>query len=111
MITITPPAREKLSDIIARQDAAASVRVSVVRGPHGCVHGWSLELDDERRPDDVVFSYGDLDLMVQSELVDALEDASIDYREDGTGIGFKIDVPAASRSGRRGGGHGGCGNH
>jgi len=107
VITITPKAQEKLNKILASQSAASGVRVSVVRGPHGCVHGWSLELEDERRFDDLVLMYGELELMVEPELVDALEDAAIDYREDGTGIGFKIDVPSTSGAGS----HGGCGNH
>ena len=111
MITITPEAQDKLNDIIASRDAASGVRVSVVRGPHGCVHGWSLEIEDDRRADDVVVTFGELDLMIEPELIGTLEDAAIDYREDGSGIGFKIDVPTASGAGRHGGGHGGCGSH
>jgi iron-sulfur cluster assembly accessory protein len=110
VITITPEAQEKLNKLIASQNAVSGVRVSVVRGPHGCVHGWSLALEDERRSDDVVLTYGELELMVEPDLVDALSDAAIDYREDGTGIGFKIDVPGAIGGGNHGR-QGGCGNH
>ncbi|GMQ93820.1 MAG: hypothetical protein BMS9Abin12_1300 [Acidimicrobiia bacterium] len=107
MITITNEAQDKLEDIIESQGAPPGVRVSVVRGPHGCVHGWSLELEDDQRSEDVVFPFGELQLLVEPELIDALEGAKIDYREDATGIGFKIDVPGSQ--GNRGGG--GCGNH
>ncbi len=110
MITITPEAQQKLNKVIASQDAALGVRVSVVRGPHGCVHGWSLEVEGERRSDDRVFTYGDLEVMVEPDLVAALSDATIDYREDATGIGFRIDVPDPVGAGGHGG-HGGCGNH
>lgn len=112
MIAITPRAQEKLNDIIASQETASGVRVSVVRGPHGCVHGWSLEIENERRSDDRIFTYGELEVMVEPELVEALADAAIDYREDATGIGFRIDVPDAVGAGGHGGhGDGGCGNH
>ncbi len=107
MITITPEAQQKLSDVVGSQDSARGVRVSVVRGPHGCVHGWRLELEDDQRTEDLVFTYGGLELMVDAELVEELRDATIDYREDGTVIGFKIDVPESGSAGSRGG----CGNH
>jgi len=107
MITVTNEAQDQLEDIIESQGAAPGVRVSVVRGPHGCVHGWSLELEDDQRSEDVVFPFGGLQLLVEPELIDALEGAKIDYREDTTGIGFKIDVPNSLSNG----GGGGCGNH
>ena len=107
VVVITPEAQQKLNQVIASQDAGLGVRVSVVRGPHGCVHGWSLEVEGERRPDDRVFTYGDLELMVEPDLIEGLSDATIDYREDATGIGFRIDVPDSVGAG----GHGGCGNH
>ncbi|MCL1599720.1 MAG: iron-sulfur cluster assembly accessory protein [Actinomycetia bacterium] len=110
MIAITPKAQEKLSQIITSQGTGAGVRVAVVRGPHGCVHGWSLEIENERRADDRIFTYGEIELMVEPELVEALADAAIDYREDATGIGFRIDVPDAVGS-RGHGSQGGCGNH
>lgn len=110
MITITPEAQQKLSDVVESQDTASGVRVAVVRGPHGCVHGWRLELENSQRSEDLVFTYGALKLMVESELVEELHDATIDYREDGTVIGFEIDVPESGAGGSHGG-HGGCGNH
>ncbi len=42
MISVTAEAKEKLSDIVGSQEnEVPGVRVSVVRGPHGCVHGWT----------------------------------------------------------------------
>ncbi len=107
MITVTTKAQQKLSDIIDSQDAASGVRVSVVRGPHGCVHGWSLELEDDPRAEDLVFTFGQLQLIVEPDLAVALQGAEIDYREDARGIGFKIDVHDSGD----GGGHGGCDHH
>ncbi|MCL1693422.1 MAG: hypothetical protein M3096_07060 [Actinomycetia bacterium] len=110
MITITPEAQRKLADVVDAQDTASGVRVAVVRGPHGCVHGWKLELVDGQRDEDLMFAYGTLQVVMESELAEALEDATIDYREDGTAIGFKIDVPESETAGSHGD-QGGCGNH
>lgn len=100
MIAITPAAQHKLTEILDNQVAADSqVRVSAVRGPHGCVHGWSLGIEHERRPDDVVYAVGDLQVVIDPDLTGTLEGATIDYREDAAALGFTIDAP---NSGGRG---------
>ena len=38
---------------------------------------------------------GDVNVLVERDLVEILEGANVDYREDETGIGFVIDVPNA----------------
>ncbi|GBE24223.1 iron-sulfur cluster insertion protein ErpA [bacterium BMS3Bbin02] len=106
MITVTTEARDKLQSIIdADALVGSAVRLSVVRGPHGCVHGWDLGFDDDLRPDDAVFTFGSIEVRVEPELVDALAGAKIDYRESGSSLGFSIDVPGTRTRG------GGCGNH
>lgn len=105
MIAVTPAAQDKLTEILDAQTVAANqVRVSVVRGPHGCVHGWSLAIEEELRPDDVVYAVGNLQVVVEPDLTEALDGATIDYREDNAAIGFTIDAPTA----RDGGAHAGC---
>lgn len=108
MITLTSDAREKLATIIESGGAPSSVRVSVVRGPHGCVHGWSLGLEGVAAPQDVVLSFDGLELLIEPELTEALDGAEIDYREDEAGIGFRIAAPNSHALGSNGGG---CGNH
>ncbi len=94
VIAITPAAQGKLIDILETQLAIDDhIRVSVARGPHGCVHGWRLAIEHDPQPDDVVYAIGSLQVVVEPELTEALEAATIDYREDGAGIGFRIDVP------------------
>jgi len=111
MISVTEQAREKLSDIVDSQETGVpGVRVSVVRGPHGCVHGWSLGIEEDRQPDDLVFAFGPLQLLVEPALADALDGAKIDYREDTLNIGFTIDAPNAQGHSHGDGGDG-CGNH
>ena len=104
MISITPEAQQKLSDIVESQATAVGVRVSAVRGPHGCIHGWELGLDDRERPDDVVVVQGDLQILVDSGLAGDLRDAKIDYSEDGSVIGFSVEAPKGAPAGA----HGGC---
>lgn len=104
MLTVTPEAQDKLRNIIdADAPDGSAVRLSVIRGPHGCVHGWDLGLDNDHRPDDNVFTFGTIDVLVEPELVNELAGATIDYRETGPSLGFSIDVPGTRT--------GGCGNH
>jgi Fe-S cluster assembly iron-binding protein IscA len=108
MITVTPAAQDKLLEILDSEEANDSaVRVSVVRGPHGCVHGWSLGIANDAGPEDVIESFGKLNVIAESALEEALTGASIDYREDANGIGFIIDAPNGSGHGSGGG----CGGH
>jgi Fe-S cluster assembly iron-binding protein IscA len=108
MLTVTAEAQAQLTDIIDSTSLSdPRVRVSVVRGPHGCVHGWILGLEQEEQPDDLVLTFGALRLLVEHDLEEALEDATIDYRMDASAIGFTIDAPGSQAHG----GQGGCGNH
>ena len=94
MIAITPAAQDKLTEILEAQVAADSqVRVSVVRGPHGCVHGWSLAVESDLRSNDVVLAVGSLQVVIDPDLTEALQGATIDYREDAAALGFIIDAP------------------
>ncbi len=104
MLSVTPTAVAKLSEILDRQPSAPrQVRVSVIRGPHGCVHGWNLGIE-AAQADDTVLDFERLQVLVDSQLTERLEGATIDYREDGGMIGFAIEVPGGSSPE----GHHGC---
>ncbi|GMQ84723.1 MAG: iron-sulfur cluster assembly accessory protein [Acidimicrobiia bacterium] len=110
MISLTTEAQEKLASIVGTDNGTESaVRVSVIRGPHGCVHGWNLGIEDEQNPDDTVLEFDGLRLLVEPDLTEALEGAKIDYTENSSAIGFTIDAP--NSQGHGGNEHGGCGNH
>ena len=97
MLSLTPRAQEKLQEVLHANDAhEASVRIDVVRGPHGCVHGWQLAIEQHAKEEDIVVESGPLHLVVQPDLVDTLSGASIDYQENAHNIGFTIDAPNAS---------------
>jgi iron-sulfur cluster assembly accessory protein len=108
MISVTAEAQRKLEEVLeARGSVAAPIRVGVVRGPHGCVHGWRLGIDESPRSEDIVLTFGPVQLLIEPSLSDTLEGAVIDYREDATGIGFTIDAPNTPQREH----DGGCGHH
>ena len=94
MVSVTPRAQEKLKEVLESNGLPeASVRVAVVRGPHGCVHGWRLAIESAEEPPDTVVQAGDVRILLDADLVEILDGASIDYREDDMGIGFTIEAP------------------
>ncbi len=94
MVAVTARAQEKLKAVLdAKSMSEALVRVGVVRGPHGCIHGWNLAIEDLAKPNDTIVASGPVRLAVDPELVEILDGASIDYREDSLGIGFVIEAP------------------
>jgi len=94
MVSVTPRAQEKLREVLDSNGSPnASVRVGVIRGPHGCIHGWQLAVENEASARDTVVRVGAVHIVVQPDLVETLDGASIDYKEDATGIGFTIDAP------------------
>ena len=96
MITITPEAVEKLSEALdARSEPEAAIRVGVTRGPHGCIHGWRLALEDKPGDEDVSVESNEMPLIVEPDLVHAVEGASITYGAGPTGVGFNIEAPNA----------------
>jgi len=108
MISITTEAQDKLTSIIGTQDGTEpAVRVSVVRGPHGCVHGWNLGIEENQQADDAVFAFGSLRILVEPGLADMLDGVEIDYQEEGSAIGFTVNAPSSQGHGD----HGGCGDH
>lgn len=93
MVSVTTRAQDKLREVLDSSGLPdASVRVAVVRGPHGCVHGWKLAVALEELGD-AVFQAGDVRILVEPELAEILDGASIDYREDAREIGFTIEAP------------------
>ncbi|MEE9199400.1 MAG: iron-sulfur cluster assembly accessory protein [Dehalococcoidia bacterium] len=94
MVTVTDRAQAKLKEVLDSHGSPdASVRVAVIRGPHGCVHGWKLTVEDLEAPDDTVVQAGNVRILVEPDQVEILGGASNDYREDAMGIGFIIEAP------------------
>lgn len=114
MVSLTTRAQEKMKQILEANGAPeAAIRVDAIRGPHGCVHGWKLLVENEGVVEGLSFGGGDeVRIVVEPGLAVMLDGASIDYREDATGIGFMVEAPNAPAHGHgHGHGHGGGCNH
>ena len=94
MISVTPKAQGKLKNVLdSNGSPKASVRIAAMLGPHGCVHGWRLAIENLVAPADTIVKAGSVRLLMESDLVEDLDGATIDYREDALGIGFTIEAP------------------
>lgn len=110
MLSVTSAAQTRIREALPTSDAA--VRLGAVRGPHGCIHGWQLSLEDQVSDDDAVFDAQGIKVIVEPELSAVVENATIDYREDSSAFGFTMDVPGAEAHGHgHGDGQGCCGGH
>lgn len=107
MLTLTDSATEKIKQLT--DDKPAALRIEVVRGPHGCVHGWNFAIDPASADgNETVYESAGVRIVADPETVPMIEEAAVDYREDATAVGFTIKAPQAGHSH---GGSGGCGNH
>lgn len=98
MMTLTPRAAEELGKLLAsRADSPdAGLRLAVRRG--GCA-GWQYEMKVAAPEEgDVTIESNGARLIVASDSIDRLKGCSVDYSDDLTDAGFKIENPNASRS-------------
>lgn len=98
MITITPIAVEQLGKLLQSRAKSpeAGLRLAVRRG--GCA-GWQYEMQvTEPEPGDEVVVSGEARVIVAHDSFDRLRGCEIDYTDDLTDAGFKINNPNAARS-------------
>jgi len=98
MMTLTPKAAEELGKLLAaRTDSPeAGLRLAVTRG--GCA-GWQYEMKvSDPEPGDELVESGGARLLIAADSVDRLKGCAVDYSDDLTDAGFKIQNPNASRS-------------
>lgn len=98
MISLTPRAAEELGRILAQRagSATSGLRLAVRRG--GCA-GWQYEMQvGDPEPDDVVVDSEGARVIVASDSVERLRGCEIDYVEDLSDSGFRVNNPRAARS-------------
>ncbi len=98
MITVTDSAAGKVKDLIEQEgDDSLALRVAV--RPGGC-SGFSYEMffDSEKADDDVLESYGDIQVVVDPASAQLLTGATLDYKDGLQQTGFSIDNPNAQRT-------------
>ena len=93
LIQLTPIAKERVKSIIDSEDLEVEgLRVSIT-GRTTSTFEYSLGLEVELHPDDVVIDLGDLKVLVDSQSMDSLKGSIIDYVEDLNASGFRVDNP------------------
>ncbi|MBK1882002.1 iron-sulfur cluster assembly accessory protein [Luteolibacter pohnpeiensis] len=98
MITLTPKAAAELGTMLqARAKSPQSgLRLAVRRG--GCA-GWQYEMQvADPENGDVVVEEGAARVIVAADSISKLEGCEIDFSDDLTDAGFKINNPQAARS-------------
>ncbi|MES2997463.1 MAG: iron-sulfur cluster assembly accessory protein [Verrucomicrobiota bacterium] len=98
MITITPKAATALASLLAShaKSSEAGLRLAVQRG--GCA-GWQYEMQvAEPEPGDEVIQASGVRVIVAADSFEKLRGCEIDYSDDLTDAGFKVNNPLATRS-------------
>ncbi|MDP4624806.1 MAG: iron-sulfur cluster assembly accessory protein [Akkermansiaceae bacterium] len=98
IIDISESAREKLGAMLGAKasSATAGLRLAVRKG--GCA-GWQYEMNvAEPEEGDEIVEQGAARVIVASDSLDKLRGCEIDYSDDLTDAGFKINNPKARRA-------------
>ncbi|MDA4128742.1 MAG: iron-sulfur cluster assembly accessory protein [Thaumarchaeota archaeon] len=97
LVTITPAAATKLSEVLKQEGASDSyLRVEVYEtGGCACSGGfkYALSLEKEPRSTDVVEEVGGLRVMIEQKNENMVRGSKIDYYETLQRTGFKIENP------------------
>jgi len=116
MLTVTPEAIEKLKEFVGeRKDDTSALRVVAEPGENGGVQ-YMMTMDKDLKEDDNFVEMDGVKLYMDSHSKPYLEEATIDYVEELSRVGFTITNPKFSQgcgSGNCacGGGNCGCGGH
>jgi iron-sulfur cluster assembly accessory protein len=98
MINVTQSAAQQLRLLLEAQTAKAGkgLRVHVAKGGCSGLH-YEMTLDEKRAGDAVVQRDG-VEFFIDNESAQYLRDATLDFRDGLTGVGFHIVNPNASRT-------------
>jgi iron-sulfur cluster assembly protein len=98
LIAITEKAEAELGRLLESKAAspAAGLRLGVNKG--GCA-GWQYEMKvAEPEPGDEIIEQGTVRVIVAADSLDKLRGCEVDFSDDLTDAGFKINNPKARRS-------------
>lgn len=98
MISLTPRAADELGKILSRRadSPGSGLRLAIRRG--GCA-GWQYEMQvADPAPDDVVVESHGARVIIAADSVDRLRGCEIDYADDLSDSGFRVNNPRATRS-------------
>jgi len=97
MINVTENAVRQLRSLLEGQPKAGKgLRVQIVKGGCSGLH-YEMALDEKKAADAVVQCNG-VEFFIDNESAQYLRDATLDFRDGLTGVGFHIVNPNASRT-------------
>jgi iron-sulfur cluster assembly protein len=97
MINVTENAVRQLRSLLEGQPKAGKgLRVQIVKGGCSGLH-YEMALDEKNAADAVVQCNG-VEFFIDNESAQYLRDATLDFRDGLTGVGFHIVNPNASRT-------------
>ena len=93
MLTLTSNAVEKIQSFFSNEADAKGKSLRIMLKPSGCA-GYEYSLGfDQKKGDDTVLPQSGFDVVIDNKSLSLLENATVDYREDAMGSGFKISNP------------------
>ena len=96
MLTVTITAKEKFKEALQTRTTDPEIAVRIISSPSK-PNRLELVLDKEKEGDQVVKTEeGRKVLLIGPDLIPALEEMVVDYKETTEGIGFTISKPAPS---------------
>lgn len=97
MINVTDAAKKKFQDVIASEDRQGQGLRVMVRngGSHQPDYALNFVEPGEEQESDTVVDVGEFKVYIGADSVKFLEGATIDYIDDLTQSGFKVDAPKA----------------
>ena len=110
MLEVTSPALDKLKEVMEEQgDNGSALRVIAVPAENGGVQ-YMMTMEKDHQKDDMVLELDGVHFLMDSDSAPFLDEATIDYVEELTRVGFVINNPNFSTGGCGcGSGGGGCG--
>ena len=123
MLEVTSIAREKLKEVLEEQgEDEGALRVIAVPNENGGIQ-YMMTMDKDTQKNDTTMEMDGIRFVMDSDSEPFLDEATIDYVEELTKVGFVINNPAFSSGGCGAGcgcgaggggcgcGNGGCGSH
>jgi iron-sulfur cluster assembly accessory protein len=93
MLTLTPKAAEKIRHVMDSEESAKGKALRLRVAPSGCA-GYEYQIGfDQKAPADAVLPQAGFDVIVDPDSLKFIDAATIDYAEDESSSGFRIQNP------------------
>ncbi len=98
MITLTPSAVKKVQEFFTVEPAAKGKSLRIAVQPGGCSgYSYAFGFDNKKDGDNEIISDG-FSVLIDAQSAGFLKASTVDYVEDPTGAGFKIQNPNVKKS-------------